>query len=991
MTIASGFFNSSDYDRVYNAHSYSSIFDGLITDGVFEKIGDHFAVIPGEGMQVIVKTGRAWFDHTWIVNDALLPLPLELGDVTLPRYDAVIIEVNHSQNIRKDEIKISKGVPSPSPTWPALVNNNFVKQYPIAYIYVAAGVSYLTSGNIDQRVGKTDCPYVRVPVHDNKITDIFQNWDGAFGEWFTQLHIDMNDEVVADFLDQIEVLHNLGYDVPVNILTNKWGFDVPSLTDTTMAGIFERAFKPKLNTATVIFNTSGTWNKPSNAKDIVVRLFGGGAGGCSDGCGGGGGHMFYGKVDVPSSVTSIPITIGLGGGPNEAGGTTSFGTYASASGGSGKNGGTGGGGGCGDYALLSGYSSKQFRPSADGGNGSYGGGGGASGRACYRVYHNMPISVGGTGGIYGGNGGCSGYALGYDDPSAQTDKPANEHGYGVGGDGGRPFPVDSWQKGPSYVSGKDWLVENSENTLDFMWIYYANDIFVGVGSQYETGSGAGYSLDGLHWTFSELENSMQWSNIAYGAGKFLTVEIAGGSDRRIAYSTDGMSWTDSTVSLNFSLANQCLAYGNGMFVALVGDPGDWISGLSPTVARSTDGINWTTAPLPFDEPGDAIVYGGGKFIATSGANGAYSTNGVDWTELTMSFAHSATQIIYANNMFIIIFVGNTNEYAYSSDGINWTLSELPSAQYWQCIQYGDNKFVIASGNSNAVAYSSDGVNWTESSLPGVNYDYNFAYGNNKFVLVNTDKVFYSEIVDGTNINVPAFTDGQNGYSGENGINTNHLIEAEYKGSGAGGSGGNGGKAVANAPGGSGGGGGGGGYGGLGGTGGTGAHGLSCYILEWAGGTNISIYLPGGSGGGGGGYGSVGGSGGGYSTATYSYYRPAGGGGGGGYGARGGNGGDAKYFNDTESNGTSITMYGEYYCSGGGGGGGGYGPSGSGGAGGTTIANGGTGGVAAGGGGKGLVTDRISHPAGSGGDGICIITYSYTQQRRLIYDCKKWIF
>ena len=59
MAFTYGFFNSLNGDRKYTAEQLSSIFDGLITDGVFDSIGDILATVPGSGMQVIVKSGKA--------------------------------------------------------------------------------------------------------------------------------------------------------------------------------------------------------------------------------------------------------------------------------------------------------------------------------------------------------------------------------------------------------------------------------------------------------------------------------------------------------------------------------------------------------------------------------------------------------------------------------------------------------------------------------------------------------------------------------------------------------------------------------------------------------------------------------------------------------------------------------------------------------------------------------------------------------------------
>ena len=44
MSVTSGFFDSINGDRKYNAEQMSSIFDGIVTDGVFQNIGEAFRV-----------------------------------------------------------------------------------------------------------------------------------------------------------------------------------------------------------------------------------------------------------------------------------------------------------------------------------------------------------------------------------------------------------------------------------------------------------------------------------------------------------------------------------------------------------------------------------------------------------------------------------------------------------------------------------------------------------------------------------------------------------------------------------------------------------------------------------------------------------------------------------------------------------------------------------------------------------------------------------
>ena len=92
MAVTSGFFDSVSGDRKYNALQMSSIFDGVIGDGVIDDYLNSLKVIPsGSANTVIVGSGRAWFDHTWIYNDSALSITLTAAPGSGDRIDAIVI------------------------------------------------------------------------------------------------------------------------------------------------------------------------------------------------------------------------------------------------------------------------------------------------------------------------------------------------------------------------------------------------------------------------------------------------------------------------------------------------------------------------------------------------------------------------------------------------------------------------------------------------------------------------------------------------------------------------------------------------------------------------------------------------------------------------------------------------------------------------------------------------------------------------------------
>ena len=204
MAFTCGFFNSENGDRKYNAEQMSAIFDGIIADGVFTTIGDHMAVSAGTGMQVLVGTGKAWFDHTWNVNDAAYPLAIAASDVTLSRIDAIVLETNHSDSVRLNKLRVVQGTVASSPVKPSLTNSEKVHQHPLAWVTVKPGVTQIAASAIENAVGTSACPFVTGVIATTSIDDLFNQWNGEFDEWFDNLKAQLSDNVVANLQKQID-------------------------------------------------------------------------------------------------------------------------------------------------------------------------------------------------------------------------------------------------------------------------------------------------------------------------------------------------------------------------------------------------------------------------------------------------------------------------------------------------------------------------------------------------------------------------------------------------------------------------------------------------------------------------------------------------------------------------------------------------------------------------------------------------------------------
>lgn len=208
MSVTYGFYNAKDHDRQYDAVQLSSIFDGLINDGIYATIGDAFVITAGSNMSVTVGTGRAWFNHTWTYNDAKLILTIPNSEVLLDRYDAVVLETNDADDVRANSIKVISGVAASSPKKPDLTNDTHTHQYPLAYIKVPANSTSVSQANIENCIGTSACPFVTGIVDTIDATTLFKQWNSEFDIWFDGMKGQLSTDAAGNLQTQINALKN---------------------------------------------------------------------------------------------------------------------------------------------------------------------------------------------------------------------------------------------------------------------------------------------------------------------------------------------------------------------------------------------------------------------------------------------------------------------------------------------------------------------------------------------------------------------------------------------------------------------------------------------------------------------------------------------------------------------------------------------------------------------------------------------------------------
>jgi hypothetical protein len=206
MAFTSGFFNSLSGDRRYDAVQLSSIFDGLVRDGVYLAVGDAFAVTSMGGLDIGVGTGRAWFNKTWSLNDAIIPITLEASEALLHRVDSVVLEINTTSGVRANSIKVLKSQPASvysNITSPVVPSSGGVYQYLLAEIQRDAASTSISQAKVKNFVGTTQTPYVTGLLETYSTSTITAQFEARFTNWFTQVQDTLDGNSAGNLLNMI--------------------------------------------------------------------------------------------------------------------------------------------------------------------------------------------------------------------------------------------------------------------------------------------------------------------------------------------------------------------------------------------------------------------------------------------------------------------------------------------------------------------------------------------------------------------------------------------------------------------------------------------------------------------------------------------------------------------------------------------------------------------------------------------------------------------
>lgn len=195
MALITGYYNSLNGDRKYNAETMSKYFTGLITRGVLQNYKGKFVVEAKTGMQVKIPTGKAFFsDGKWIENTADITLTLDPADVVLDRIDRIILRNDTNEGIRNASVVLVKGTPGSNPVAPVLQNDNYIEELSLCTIRVNKLVESITQANITNTIPDTEqCGYVTGLIDQVDTSDLYTQYQTAYEEFKIESEEAFND------------------------------------------------------------------------------------------------------------------------------------------------------------------------------------------------------------------------------------------------------------------------------------------------------------------------------------------------------------------------------------------------------------------------------------------------------------------------------------------------------------------------------------------------------------------------------------------------------------------------------------------------------------------------------------------------------------------------------------------------------------------------------------------------------------------------------
>ena len=192
FNIKSGFYNSINQDRLYNAEDMNRPYSRLISEGIFATregtpSTDFQVLATDNGMNITVKKGEAMLAKKWIENPSDITITVSNNTGIVPRKDSIILQVDKKESGRIANVIYREGTASSNPVPPMISNNEDIVEMRIANIYVVAGVSKIEQLAITDLRGSSECLWITSLIQQVDTSELFRQWQQAYKDLFKKM------------------------------------------------------------------------------------------------------------------------------------------------------------------------------------------------------------------------------------------------------------------------------------------------------------------------------------------------------------------------------------------------------------------------------------------------------------------------------------------------------------------------------------------------------------------------------------------------------------------------------------------------------------------------------------------------------------------------------------------------------------------------------------------------------------------------------------
>lgn len=223
MAVRYGYFNSVDGDRKYNAEDMTMYFKGLVSDGIYQTIGNMFAVTATSGLTVSIGTGRALVNMHWIECDAPFTITFDAASVSSDTYQLIVLRCNLADNVRS----VGVFTKTSSDGSISLTNNDTITELCIARVRIRANASSISQSDIRDYRGSSYCPWITGLVKQVDVSQLNAQFYKYYEEQTAELEVYMAEQK-ASFDSWLSSLQN---ELQVNTKLKKYQYSYETTTE----------------------------------------------------------------------------------------------------------------------------------------------------------------------------------------------------------------------------------------------------------------------------------------------------------------------------------------------------------------------------------------------------------------------------------------------------------------------------------------------------------------------------------------------------------------------------------------------------------------------------------------------------------------------------------------------------------------------------------------------------------------------------------------